>query len=422
MLNFVAVALLATTLAAAGLWSPSPEPHHHHQLRRDEILLEGHRVIVVEYERRVPIGEPEEEPTHHSAAKDKICDAYGVCRDKLSTLLGKTKDKLSEAEDFAEDKAHQVKEGAEDAISKAKDKAAQLKEGAKDAAKSTKDAAERAVDKAAGATDALRDAAGAAEEKGRDAAANASASAVAKAEHVTGTNLSDVARRAREVARDGAACAWARAPGAGRAAAGVAHLVAAAAAYGTCVWVTFVSSHVLAAALPRQLFGVVQSKLYPVYFRAVAYCVGAALLAQLLGRDRRFAAERVQSYNLLGVLALVLVNMLFLEPKATKAMFERMKLEKEEGRGRDIADMVEPATTAGSPTTATATATATASAVPRNATKGTMADPEMMKSRITKLNKRLKMLNNYSSTLNIVTMMGLSWHLVHLAHQLQKQC
>ncbi|GAB2239321.1 hypothetical protein Droror1_Dr00025234 [Drosera rotundifolia] len=41
--------------------------------------------------------------------------------------------------------------------------------------------------------------------------------------------------------------------------------------YGISVWVTFVMSHVLAGVLPRQQFAIVQSKLYPVYFKAMGF-------------------------------------------------------------------------------------------------------------------------------------------------------
>ncbi|GAB2220861.1 hypothetical protein Drorol1_Dr00008542 [Drosera rotundifolia] len=41
--------------------------------------------------------------------------------------------------------------------------------------------------------------------------------------------------------------------------------------YGISVWVTFVMSHVLARVLPRQQFAIVQSKLYPVYFKAMGF-------------------------------------------------------------------------------------------------------------------------------------------------------
>jgi hypothetical protein len=103
-----------------------------------------------------------------------------------------------------------------------------------------------------------------------------------------------------------------------RTATAVMHLMGFAAAFGACVWVTFLSSHVLAAALPRQQLGVLQSKLYPVYFRAMACAVGLALAAHLLGAERSSLAARAQSFNLFAALGLVLANMLLLEPKATK--------------------------------------------------------------------------------------------------------
>jgi hypothetical protein len=50
----------------------------------------------------------------------------------------------------------------------------------------------------------------------------------------------------------------------------------------------------------------------------MAYCIGLALAAHVLGRERGSFAARAQSFNLLSALGLVLANMLFLEPKATK--------------------------------------------------------------------------------------------------------
>ncbi|MBA0632381.1 hypothetical protein Godav_001139, partial [Gossypium davidsonii] len=62
---------------------------------------------------------------------------------------------------------------------------------------------------------------------------------------------------------------------------GIVNLLGLATAYGMSVWVTFISSYILAGQLPRQQFGVVQSKIYPVYFRAMAYSIGMALLGHL---------------------------------------------------------------------------------------------------------------------------------------------
>lgn len=97
-------------------------------------------------------------------------------------------------------------------------------------------------------------------------------------------------------------------------------------------------------------------------------------------------------------------------------MFERMKIEKEEGRGRE--DMsgersrteehqnrtADPITTTGGTTTAQG------------------AEHDVVRSRIIKLNDKLKRLNSYSSILNILNLMSLTWHLVYLAQRLHLSC
>ncbi|MBA0632390.1 hypothetical protein Godav_001141 [Gossypium davidsonii] len=60
---------------------------------------------------------------------------------------------------------------------------------------------------------------------------------------------------------------------------GIANLLGLATAYGMSVWVMFISSYILAGLLPKQQFGVVHSKIYPVYFREIAYSIGLAFLA-----------------------------------------------------------------------------------------------------------------------------------------------
>lgn len=104
-------------------------------------------------------------------------------------------------------------------------------------------------------------------------------------------------------------------------------------------------------------------------------------------------------------------------------MFERMKMEKEEGRGRDMADVLQddtPVVTASTVRTTTATAQ---SASTIGVTKTTVAmDQEVVKGRAAKLNKRLRKLNGNSSFVNILTLMSLTWHLVHLGRRLQMSC
>ena len=117
-------------------------------------------------------------------------------------------------------------------------------------------------------------------------------------------------------------------------------------------------------------------------------------------------------------------------------MFERMKVEKEEGRGRDMVDDIvdPPVVTVATPTAATTTTVPTAAATARTGTTpadgagtgGKQAKPatatgdaeEMSKSRAVTLSRRLKQLNGYSSLCNVLSLMSLTWHLVHLARRL----
>jgi hypothetical protein len=108
-------------------------------------------------------------------------------------------------------------------------------------------------------------------------------------------------------------------------------------------------------------------------------------------------------------------------------MFERMKVENEEGRGRDISDIVEPAVTATTPTvtglasvTTTTTATATGSGGSFGTTKSTSQtqmhnDEAAAENKLRRLGIRLRRWNSYSSIANVLTLMALTWHLVHMA-------
>lgn len=408
MMNVVAIGLVLSTLAAAGVWSPAPTPPP--STAGEHVVREGRRVVIVEYEREHPLypGDAVKE-THVlppdsldggegrltdkargavSDAADRVADAaeggkekmsdakesatgkvFGAvkrCKDRLCGAAREAeegaKDKasagehgaeeaargaeeaLSHAKEIAEDKvfdaASKVKEtavGAKDKVSeaagKAKERASHVQHGAAETVRNAKDkvshaarhARESARERAMDAKDRVSDVAERAEQCTEDAAGRAAQKAARAEEAVkakageAASNLSDIARRARDVASDAAAHLLGGGPReAARTATAVMHLLGFAAAYGASLWVTFVSSYVLAAALPRQQLAMVQSKLFPMYFRAVAYGVGLALAAHLLGRERSSLAARAQSVNLLAALALVLANMLLLEPKATK--------------------------------------------------------------------------------------------------------
>uniref|UniRef100_A0A0D9W545 TMEM205-like domain-containing protein n=1 Tax=Leersia perrieri TaxID=77586 RepID=A0A0D9W545_9ORYZ len=508
MMNVVAIGLVLSTLAAAGVWSPAPTPPS--PADGEHVIREGRRVVIVGYERELPLspvgdglggGEGEgkigdmvegggKEAMYEAkeSATGKVFGAVRRCKDRLCGAARKAEDGVKEAASSVEHRAEDAARGAEekvfdaashvkdtavgardkvfdaasqaketasgakekvfdgasgakdkvfDAAGKAKDKASHVQHGATETVKNAQDkvshaarnAGESVKERAMDAKDKAADIAETAEQYADDAAgraARAEEAVKAKAGEAAG-NLSDIARRARGVASDAAAHLIHLLGAPACTATAVMHLLGFAAAYGASLWVTFVSSHVLAAALPRQQLGMVQSKLFPVYFRAVAYGVGLALAAHLLGRERSSLAARAQSVNLLAALGLVLANMLLLEPKATKVMFERMKVEKEEGRGRDMADIVEPppVVTVETANTATTTTVPTAAAVARKPADGgaaaakSAADVQASKSRAVRLNQRLKKLNGYSSLCNVLCLMALTWHLVHLARRLQ---
>lgn len=96
-------------------------------------------------------------------------------------------------------------------------------------------------------------------------------------------------------------------------------------------------------------------------------------------------------------------------------MFERMKLQKEEGRGREeltaeprqVSESSQPV--AAEPGASTKTST----------TPPAVSSPAALELQ---LNDRLKKLNSYSSFLNILTLMALSWNLVYLGQRLHLTC
>jgi Domain of unknown function (DUF4149) len=348
MMNLLALALVVSTLTAAGVLTPPVNPSHQKPVS-DQVLREGHRVIVLEYERQfsadtsagVSNGEGGDTVKDLSGStKDKVCDAFGVCRDKLSGAasgvehaIKGAKDKFSQAKEVTKDKLSQAGEKVVDMMTDAKElsenKLSQAKGGIEDKVSTAKG---KIGDKLANAENTLVQAKERLSEMGeevkektshlRDEMKETKAKAGDIAEE-TVQNLTDIARRARDVACD--MVSYMASPQTSRAIWAVVQLLGFATAYGTCLWVTFISSHVLASALPRQQFGIVQSKVYPVYFRAIAYGVSITFLAQSFGRGKANMAEKLQAYNLLGALGMVVVNMFFLEPIATKVcLFQQL--------------------------------------------------------------------------------------------------
>ncbi|KAL0016217.1 hypothetical protein SO802_003286 [Lithocarpus litseifolius] len=482
MMNLLALCLVVTSLVSAGVWSPTPPS----PAEEDVIVKDGHRVIVVEYEydqgdhpnTKVSIS-PEQQHQHHetppnpmekikeassvlpnlgqglsqpsektttTTPKELICDAFGKCKHRIASAMGKAKDKVSETAHEAIDKtkdttheaiakekemAHEMGDAVGDALGKAKEtakkKAREVEEGAKERAEDVMEKAKAGKDKgktigkgiARDVSDKVEMAKEEVVEKAKVTKERVKSGAD-KLKRESQKEVGGAIRRGLEVGHG--ALNYATSP----ALMGVMNLLGLATAYGMCVWVTFISSYVLAETIPRQQFGLVQSKIYPVYFRFMAGCIGLALLGHLLGNRRRLLSNKVemfQTYNLLASLFMVFVNSIYLEPRATKVMFERMKLQKEEGRGREeltaeprqVSESSQPV--AAEPGASTKTST-TAPAVSSPAA----LEHEVVRSRIVSLNDRLKKLNSYSSFLNILTLMALSWNLVYLGQRLHLTC
>ncbi|KAF8099551.1 hypothetical protein N665_0242s0034 [Sinapis alba] len=453
MMNLLALCLVFSTLLAAEVWSPSPAVTTQQTVvsEEDVIVKDGHRVVVVEYDRdgktntRVSISPPsaddegeqkqevEKETTlfrhakekaketasyfpnvgqgisqpvateeevardRHATAGEVICDAFGKCRQKIANVVGRAKDrasdtvddvgeKISDAGDAAAGKAYDVKEtvarGARDVEDTVADKAHDVKEGMAYKAQDFKD---KVTKKAENVKETMAHKAHESKERVKDEVREKAHELKEKASHKSHNAWERVKFAARGL---GSAIAKTLSP---TKIASVMGLTAIAAAFGTSVWVTFVSSYVLASVLGRQQFGVVQSKLYPVYFKATSVGILVGLLGHVLSRRRKLltdATEMWQGVNLLSAFFMIEANKSFVEPRATKAMFERMKAEKEEGRGGG----------------------------------GERTSEQEVRRKLEKLSERLSKLNTYSSWLNIMMLMSLTWHFVYLGQRLGTAC
>ncbi|KAL4559692.1 hypothetical protein LXL04_031835 [Taraxacum kok-saghyz] len=153
------------------------------------------------------------------------------------------------------------------------------------------------------------------------------------------------------------------------------HLLGFSTAFGMGVWVTFFSSGILGKCIPKRRNQMIVSKLYVVYFRAMTLCVGTALIGYVVSRGRKVFSlsnkmEIFQGFNLLSALIMSLINTMFLEPRITKLVEERIKMKEKSGI-KSVAG------------------------------------------------KKLKKLNTYSSKLNVSTMVVLTWHLAYVGPLLE---
>ncbi|KAK2462023.1 hypothetical protein APHAL10511_006486 [Amanita phalloides] len=118
--------------------------------------------------------------------------------------------------------------------------------------------------------------------------------------------------------------------------------------FGMSLWITFFSGVIAYKALPRQQFGVLQHKTFPVYFVSSTGLSSLMIVYWVFTHPdvgthilRPEVADVAQLYALLTVFGSQFLNYFVIGPITSKTMFERQKLEKDEGishNGSDISD------------------------------------------------------------------------------------
>lgn len=351
MMNVFAISLVLTTLVTAGVFSPNPEK------KEDVIVKEGHRVIVVEYEpndgqTKVSISAQETEHKakteylsdklsekaeevkenvglHRLNARELVCDAFGKCKHKIASALEGAKDSVS-------GKVHEIKEDAKEGFEEVKDKAheasekaSELKEKAKESVvkkvdevkEGVKDAAEEVRIKAVDTTDTLK----------RHVIKNASEDFGLIEDKVKegAERLKVLGKRDYHVVRRffSHVSAYIFSSNFFRSLMGIIHLLGFALSFGVSVWMSFISSHVLARTLPKQQFAMVQSRMYPVYFRTLSYGIATTFLGHMLSQSRPYYTNRtetVQALVFLAIFSMTMFNCFYLEPRATKVCIDHL--------------------------------------------------------------------------------------------------
>lgn len=109
------------------------------------------------------------------------------------------------------------------------------------------------------------------------------------------------------------------------------HLLLFSTLFGSQLFHGFIGGPVTFQLVPRKTFGLMQSKIFPIYF-GMGTVIPAALIGNLALAQGALSAVPTFPLAALGVTMVAnAINWLYLGPKATNIMFERHELEKEEG-------------------------------------------------------------------------------------------
>lgn len=110
------------------------------------------------------------------------------------------------------------------------------------------------------------------------------------------------------------------------------HLLFFASWFGCSMWVSFIAGIIMFQNLPRHVFGRLQAKLFPAYFLFSAVMIAASIVsAQAMGWE--------WGGSLGIILATIMINLVYLEPKTTAVMYERHVIERKLGTGHEVGQL-----------------------------------------------------------------------------------
>ncbi|KAJ7071495.1 hypothetical protein C8F01DRAFT_1110770 [Mycena amicta] len=109
--------------------------------------------------------------------------------------------------------------------------------------------------------------------------------------------------------------------------------------FGMSVWITFFGGFIAYRTLARAQFSQLQHKTFPIYF-LLSISIGSLLLTSWVWANpvvqTHYASplvnEVAQAYTLAFVILLQAANYFIIGPLTSKTMFQRLKLEKDEGK------------------------------------------------------------------------------------------
>jgi Domain of unknown function (DUF4149) len=111
------------------------------------------------------------------------------------------------------------------------------------------------------------------------------------------------------------------------------HLLSFMSWFGCSMWVSFIAGIVMFQNLPRHTFGRLQSKLFPAYFMFSAIMM---VLSIISASALSWSHPSYNTMPLYAILTTILINLAYLEPKTTAAMFERHVVERKLGTGQEV--------------------------------------------------------------------------------------